>query len=151
MRRDQACGCPRSEALSLLLDGEIAASARREIETHAAACPVCGAMLRDFGELRTALGALGRACVGVDVAALVDARLPPRAAPRPRPRRQGWRWQLVPAGLAAACMLATGAYLGMLLGGGAALGVARPPALAVFDAVPPGGLCLAPLCYSPGR
>ncbi len=147
MRRDTACHCPRAEALSLLLDGEIAGSARREIEAHATSCPVCGAMLRDFGELRTALGALGAASARVDIAGLVDQRLPARAPARPARQRRGWRWQLLPAGFAAAGVLAIGAYLGMLLGGSAGVGVARPPAVAVFDAVPPGGLCVAPVCH----
>jgi anti-sigma factor RsiW len=151
MRRDTAQECPRAEALSALLDGEISGRARREIETHAAACPVCGAMLRDFGEVRRGLDALGAAPPAVDIAALVDRRLPPRAAGRPARQRQGWRWQLVPAGFVAAGVFATGAYLGMLLGGGAAVSVARSPAVAVFDAVPPGGLCVPPLCYGQGR
>jgi anti-sigma factor RsiW len=154
MKRDTPHDCPRVEALSLLIDGEISGAARREIEAHAASCPICGATLRDFRGLRSAFSALGDSPAGVDIAALIDARLPPRAPPRPaRPagQRSGWRWQLAPAGLAAAGVLATGAYLGMLLGGGAAVSTARPPAVAVFDAVPPGGLCAAPICYGQGR
>ena len=152
MTMDTPHDCPRVEALSRLVDGEISGGARREIEAHAASCPVCGATLRDFGELRSAFSVLGGTSAGVDVAALIENRLPPRAQARPAaPRRSGWRWQLAPAGLAAAGVLATGAYLGMLLGGGAAVGVARPPAVAVFDAVPPGGLCLAQACYGRGK
>ena len=153
MRRDTPDDCPRVEALSLLIDNAISGSARSEIETHAASCRVCGATLRDFGELRSALGALGRSSAGVDIAALILERLPPRPAltASPARRRRGWRWQLAPAGLAAAGVLATGAYLGMVLGGGAAVTAARPPAVAVFDVVPPGGLCVAPVCYGGGR
>jgi len=153
MKRDAPHDCPRIEALSLLIDDEISGSARRDIEAHAASCPICGATLRDFGELRGTLGALGRTSAGIDIAALIDERLPPRPAPAARParRRRGWRWQLAPAGLAAAGVLATGAYLGMVLGGGGAVTVARTPAVAVFDAVPPGGLCVAPVCYGGGR
>ena len=151
MKRDTPGDCPRIEALSLLIDGEISASARRAIETHAASCSICGATLRDFSSLRSAFSALGDSPAGVDVAALIDQRLPPRAPLRPARRRSGWRWQLAPAGLAAAGVLATGAYLGMLLGGGAAVGLARPAAVAVFDVVPPGGLCVAPVCFGRGR
>ena len=151
MKRHPPHECPRIEALSLLIDGEIAGSARQEIEAHAAACAVCGATLRDFRELRSGLSMLGGTSAGVDVAALIGERLPPRTPERPAGRRSGWRWQLAPAGLAAAGVLAAGAYLGMLLVGGAAVAIARPPAAAVFDAVPPGGLCMAPICYGRGK
>jgi anti-sigma factor RsiW len=145
----QTHDCPRIEALSALIDGEMTGSARREIEAHAASCPICGAKLRDFRGLRIAFGGLGDTPLGVDVAALIDSRLPPRTTAHPARRR--WRWQLAPAGLVGVGAIAMGAYLGMLLGGSAAVGVARPPALAVFDAVPPGGLCVAPVCYGRGR
>ncbi len=155
MKRDTPHDCPRVEALSLLIDGEISGAALREIEAHAASCPICGTTLRDFRGLRSAFSALGNSPAGVDIAALIDARLPPRAPPRaavrPSRPRSGWRWQLAPAGVAAAGLLAAGAYLGMLLGGGAAVSAARPPAIAVFDTVPPGGLCAAPICYGRGR
>jgi anti-sigma factor RsiW len=150
MKRDTPHECPRLEALSLLIDDEVSGSARRDIETHAASCPICGATLRDFSSLRSAFRALGESPAGVDIAALIDERLPPRAPSRRLRPRSGWRWQLAPAGLAAAGVLATGAYLGTLLGGGAVT-VARPPAVAVFDVVPPGGLCVAPVCYGGGR
>jgi anti-sigma factor RsiW len=151
MKPDTSHDCPRVEALSLLIDGEIAGIARREIETHAASCPICGATLRDFSGLRSAFSALGDSPAGVDVAALIDERLPPRAPARPARARSGWRWHFAPAGLAAAGVLATGAYLGMLFGGGGVVSAARTPALAVFDVVPPGGLCAAPICYGRGR
>ena len=148
MKRDEH-DCPRIEALSALLDGEMTESARRDIEAHAMSCPICGATLREFSRLRAAFGRLGEGPAGADVAALIDSRLPPRTTTRPA--RERWRWHLAPAGLVAAGALATGAYFGMLLGGSAAVGVARPPAIAVFDAVPPGGLCVAPICYGRGR
>ena len=151
MKSDTPPDCPRLEAISLLIDGEISGAARREIETHAALCPICGATLREFSGLRSAFSALGDRPAGVDIAALIDERLPPRTPGRPARQRSGWRWQLAPAGLAAAGVLATGAYLGMLLGGGAAASTARPPAVAVFDVVPPGGLCTASICYGRGR
>jgi anti-sigma factor RsiW len=135
----------------MLFDGEIAGSARRETEVHAASCAICGAMLRHFGELRTALSMLDEAPAAVDIAALVDNRLPPRPAAHPVRQRQGWRWEFLPVGLVGAGVLATGAYLGMLLGAGATVGVTRPAAMAVFDAVPPGGLCLPPVCYRQGK
>jgi hypothetical protein len=110
---------------------------------------VCGAAFRTLGELRASLRTLGDAPVGVDIASLIEHRLTPRAHARPARRRSRLRWlELAPAGLGAAGALATGAYLGLLLGGAPAAGVARPAAMAVFDAAPPGGLCAAvPSCY----
>jgi hypothetical protein len=142
--------CPRIEALSALLDGELAAPHDADIAAHAAVCPVCGAALRTFGELRASLRTPRNERVGVDIASLIEGRLAPRAHPRPvrGRRRLGWL-ELAPAGLGAAGALATGAYLGLLLAGGPVASAARPAAMAVFDAAPPGGLCAgAPSCYS---
>jgi anti-sigma factor RsiW len=136
------------EALSALLDGELAAREDAEIARHAAVCPVCGAAFRTLGELRASLRTLDDAPLDTDIASLIEDRLAPRTPARPARRRSRLRWlELAPAGLAAAGTLATGAYLGLLLAGGAAVSVARPAAMAVFDAAPPGGLCAAPSCY----
>jgi anti-sigma factor RsiW len=151
MKRDSPHDCPRVEALSLLVDDEISGSARDEIEAHAAYCPLCGAMLRKFRDLRDALGGLEAPAPGVDIATLIDARLAPRTQSRRARRRAGWRWQFAPAGLAAAGVLAMGAYLGMLLAGGTTVNTGRAPAVAVFSSVPPGGLCLMPACYPRGK
>jgi anti-sigma factor RsiW len=63
--------CPHAEALSALIDGELSASERERIAAHAAACPVCGATLSRFVELRNAFSSIGDADPGVDIAALV--------------------------------------------------------------------------------
>ena len=141
--------CPRMEALSALLDGELSASEDAEIAGHAAVCPVCGAAFRTLGELRASLRTLGDTPLNVDIASLIEHRLAPRAHARPARRRSRLRWlDLAPAGLGAAGALATGAYLGLLLAGAPSAGVARPAAMAVFDAAPPGGLCASvPSCY----
>ena len=75
--------CPRMEALSALLDGELPASEDAEIAGHVAGCPVCGAAFRTFGELRTSLRTLGNVPVGVDVASLIEHRLSPRPPAHP--------------------------------------------------------------------
>lgn len=148
----QAHDCPRTEALSALIDGELAGRERDEIAAHAAACPLCGTVLADFGELRSHMEPLGRAAAGVDIAQLIESRLPARRRRAAAGRRDGWRWQFAPAGLVAAGALAAGAYLGALLASGTAAVAARPPAMAVFDAIPPGGLCAGlPSCIRPGR
>ena len=151
MRRDIPHGCPRIEALSSLVDDEIWGSARDEIQDHAAACPLCGATLQAFRDLRRDLQALPDTGPGVDIATSIGDRLPPRTKARPTRRRIPWRWEFAPTGLAAAGVLALGAYLGMLLAGGTTVQVARSPAATVFGTVPPGGLCLTAGCYERGR
>jgi len=143
--------CPRTVELSALVDEALAGREREAIAGHAAACPLCGDMLRDLNEQRTLFRRLPERRLEVDIAARIDSRLAPRAQPRrPAAERKGWRtWQLLPSGLAGAAVLAGGLYLGVLLTGGAAV---RPAAMAAFDPVPPGGLCVGlKSCYAPGR
>jgi anti-sigma factor RsiW len=135
--------CPRTEQLSALVDGELPVRPRREIESHAAVCPACGAMLRDLTELRLALRPLSEAPPGVDVTPLIEPHLASRGGRRHvQPRAPWWQvWQLLPPGLAAAVVLAAGAYLGALLVGGAAVSATQSTTMAVFDPIPPGGIC----------
>jgi anti-sigma factor RsiW len=137
------------EALSALVDDELAAPARAEIETHALSCPVCGAALADLNALRARFAALPELRVGFDLApAIADRIRVAERALRARPARERLRWwQAFPAALGAAASLSAGAYVGsfLVVGGGA---VASPAAIemSVFDAVPPGGICLGPAC-----
>jgi anti-sigma factor RsiW len=146
--------CPRTEQLSALVDDELPARPRQEIESHAAACPACGAMLRDLTELRLALRPLSETQPGVDLAPLIEPRLAPRSRRRQaQPRAPWWQvWQLLPPGLAAAGVLAAGAYLGALLAGGAAVSATQSTAMAVFDPIPPGGICVGmQSCFKRGK
>jgi anti-sigma factor RsiW len=147
--------CPRTEELSALIDGELAGAARAEIASHATSCPLCGATLRELGELRDALQPLTAARVGFDLAPLLDSRLSARGtrARRPVPDRNWWQgWQWVPSGLAAGAVLMAGVYLGGLLGGGSGVVALQPAAMALFDPVPPGGLCAGmQSCYPLGK
>lgn len=138
--------CPRAEALSALVDGELSAGEREQIAAHTIACPVCAAMLTRFVELRSAFSGIADADPGVDIAALVAPQLRPRQSARERRPRRRSSWQLAPLGAAAVGVLATGIYLGMLLTGGAAVVAADPSPMSVFDAIPPGGLCLGASC-----
>ena len=153
MNDETTADCPRIEELSALIDGELKGRAGEAIRAHAAHCPLCGAALRDFMAMSAQLQVLREDRLGVDLAAIVGPRLPPRTpahGKRP-PRRWGDLWQFAPGGLAGAGALAAGAYLGLMLvaGGGAAL---RPTAMTVFDAVPPGAVCAGlPLCSPRGR
>jgi uncharacterized protein (DUF1501 family) len=111
-------------------------------------------MLRDLGELRSALRPLAAARAGVDLAPLIEQRLTARERPHRAARGRSWwhGWQILPSGLAAAGVLATGVYLGALLTGAAGATVMRPAAMAMFDPVPPGGLCVGlSSCYPLGK
>ena len=142
----QTHDCPRAEALSALIDDELAPAEAEEITAHASRCPVCGGTLRRFVELHSSLAGIGDVDPGVDIAALVQPQLPPREPAKARRARRRSPWQLAPFGVAAAGVLATGVYLGMLLTGGSAMVITRTAPMAVFDAVPPGGLCVGSLC-----
>lgn len=146
--------CPRTALLSALIDDELPVHPRREIELHAAACPLCGAMLRELTELRLALRPLREAPPGVDLVPLIAPRLSPRGRrPRAQTLAPWWNvWQLLPTGLAAAGVLAAGVYLGALLTGGAAVSATQLSTMAVFDPIPPGGICTGlQSCYAGGQ
>ncbi|MDP2241960.1 MAG: zf-HC2 domain-containing protein [Burkholderiales bacterium] len=142
--------CPRTEQLAALIDDELAPDAREQVTSHAAACPLCGAMLRDLAGLHAALQPFTAARVGFDLAPLVEQRLAASGQRQQRGREPRWwqGWRLAPSGLTAAGMLTVGVYLGALLAGGAGVAVARPAAMAVFDPIPPGGICVGlQSCY----
>ncbi len=153
MRPEQQPECPRTEQLSALIDDELAREPREDIANHAAACPLCGAMLRELTEQRSLLHSLAATGAGVDLAPGIERRLARRRGPRQKAVEGAWwrGWRLAPAGLAAASVLATGIYSGALLTAGAGI-AARPAAMAAFDPVPPGGICVGvPSCYPRGR
>ena len=145
-------GCPRTEAISALIDGELGESAAQELELHAAHCAQCGAVLLEFTSLRRDLQALREMRSGVDIAALVLPRLPKPAVPPRKPaRRWGGLWQLGPRAVGGAAALGVGAYLGLTLvaGGGVAL---RPASMSIFYGEPPGAYCAGlPSCSARGR
>lgn len=150
MKSQQTSDCPRSAQMSALIDNELAGEARVEIESHAASCPVCGAMLQDMTELRSALRPLAAARLDFDLAPRIEQRLTPRRKPqRAAPAGSWWLgWQLAPSGLAAAGVLAMGIYLGALLTGGSGAVATQSIAMAAFSPIPPGSLCLAAAtCY----
>lgn len=152
--KQQRPDCPRTEQLSALIDDELPARPRQEIEDHAGTCPLCGPMLRELTELRLALRPLGEAPARIDLVPFIEPRLAPRARrPHSKPDRSWWQgWQMLPSGLAAAGVLAGGVYLGALLAGGAAVSTTRFTTMAVFDPVPPGGICVGfQSCYPRGN
>jgi len=145
-------GCPRTEAISALIDGELGEAAAQELSRHAAQCAQCGSALLEFTGMRADLRALREIRSDVDIAALVLSRLPKPAVPRRKPARHwGGLWQLGPRALGGAAALGVGAYLGLMLvaGGGVAL---RPASMSVFSGEPPGAYCAGlPSCSARGR
>lgn len=142
---------PDPSALSAWLDGELTAGERQEMASHLAACPACAARLDELRALSADLKALPDDSLGFDLAALIAGRLD---APQRRPARSaaaargGWfgRW---PAGVGAAASIALGIALGSALDAGSGASAPRVAALSVFDAMPPGNLCIGlPSCYS---
>ena len=149
--------CPRTEALSALVDDELVEPARVALAAHVAGCAICAPVLAEFRQLRTTFAALSDVAPDVDFAWLVDRRIAaaagvPQPKPQPRPQRWHW-WQLAPAALGGAVSLSLGAYLGSALMLGSQVTV-QPAALqlAAFTAIPPGALCPAlQACNSMGR
>ena len=84
--RTQA-GCPRTEAISALIDGELDIPASQELRLHAAQCAACGSALLAFTGMRADLWALREIRSDVDIAALVLPQLPKPTAPRRKPAR----------------------------------------------------------------
>ena len=149
--------CPRTEALSALVDDELVEPARLALAAHVAGCAICAPVLAEFRQLRTTFAALPDVAPGVDFALLVDRRIAAAAGaskPQPKPRPQRWRWwQVAPAALGGALSLSLGAYLGSALILGSQV-TAQPAALqmAAFTANPPGALCPAlQACNPTGR
>lgn len=152
MNDQTQAGCPRTEAISALIDGELGESAAEELRLHAARCAQCGSVLLAFTGMRTDLRALREIRSDVDIAALVMRRLPKPAVPRREPARHwGGLWHIGQRALGGAAALGVGAYLGLTLvaGGGVAL---RPASMSVFSGEPPGVYCAGlPSCSARGR
>jgi anti-sigma factor RsiW len=150
--------CPRIEALSALVDDELAGADRVALDAHVTDCAICAPVLAELRQLRGTFAALPAPELGVDLAPLVDRRIAAAgvSAPKPTPtlRPQRWRWwQLAPAAFGGAVALTLGAYLGGALMPGSQLG-AQPAAqqMAAFTANPPGALCPAlQACNPTGR
>src|SRR5665647_3117068 len=143
--------CPRTEAISALVDDELAEPA---LDAHVEGCAICAPVLAEFRQLRTTFAALPDVTPNVDFAFLVDRRIAAADVPKPKSKPQRWRWlQLAPATLGGALSLSLGVYLGGTLMLGSQI-TAQPAALqmAAFTAIPPGALCpaLQP-CNSMGR
>lgn len=141
---------PDLDQLSAYLDRELDPGEQRRVAAHLATCPLCTAQLGELQELAVGLRALPTESLGVDLAGVIEGRI--AAAPRlAMPgRRRGWlgRW---PVALGAAASIAVGVFMGSALVAGGAVSTPRVTALHVFDALPPGSLCIGlDSCYVKG-
>jgi len=147
--------CPRTEALSALVDNELPEPERGALATHVTGCAICAPVLAEFRQLRTTFAALPEVAPGIDFASLVDRRIATTAgSAKPLLRPQRWRWwQIGPAALGGALSVSLGVYLGSALMLGSQV-TAQPAALqmAAFTAIPPGALCpVMQVCNSTGH
>jgi len=147
--------CPRTVAISAYLDDELPTGAERAgLQAHLAVCPACAALLSDLRELHGAFQALPDEPLGVDLSEVVRGRLAaePRAprAPSAPQRRRSWR-DLLPMGIGASAAVTLGLVMGsMLVVAPGAVVAPRVAAMAVFEPVAPGGLCIGfDACYAP--
>ena len=143
--------CPKTLEISAFLDEQSSPAERARLDAHLAHCAQCAALLADLRGLRAALRALPEETLGYDLSEVIRGRLaaaaPTRAAP---PRWRGWR-EFLPLGIGATAAVSLGLVMGLALTAASGGAVApRMAAMAVFDPVAPGGLCIgSEACYAP--
>ncbi len=131
--------CRRSEDLSAYLDNELDKKSRLKFEMHLDGCSACKEMLQDLHCLQGCFQSLPQQEVGFDLAPGVLAAAGRRASATRWPRLSFW--QLLPVSFTAAATISLGIFLGTsLISPHDTEPVA--PTLAMFDPIPPGGLCI---------
>ncbi len=134
--------CIKSTALSAYIDGELSDIETGELRSHLATCDLCQEMLEDSRYLRRDLRAIPCATVGFDLAPILQGKL---AAHQQHVAR---RWGALPLSFAASLTVALGILLGSILANAPTRANTAPPAMALFDPIPPGGLCVGlDSCY----
>lgn len=143
--------CPRVEALSARLDDVLSDRERERVDAHMRDCPVCGEAFARMRALHGALRELPDTRLGVDLSGVVEGRIAGLPVGRRGADRRGFAPGL-PIGVALAASLALGLALGLALtAGGGVAGIPRVAAMAVFDPIAPGGVCIGlDACYRSG-
>ncbi|MFN4352153.1 MAG: anti-sigma factor family protein [Hylemonella sp.] len=145
--RPPSAHLPDLPELSAYLDGELDARARQRMASHLAACPACSTELQRLQALSASFKALPEEALGFDLAGVIEGRL--SSAPRPSATRRrlgspGW-W---PVAAGAALSITIGTFMGSALIPATAVTSPRLATMRVFDAMPPGNLCIGPAsCY----
>ncbi|MBI2278283.1 MAG: zf-HC2 domain-containing protein [Dechloromonas sp.] len=128
--------------LSAYVDGELAAESRQRVDSHLAVCPDCATQVARFASLSADFAKFREESLGFDLAGVIEGRI---AATERRPGRASGRGRFVrwSIALGAAGALVAGTQLGTVLVAGSGAGSTPPVAtLRVFDAMPPGNLCV---------
>lgn len=145
-----AMHAPDLPELSAYLDGELDAGERRRIAAHLSACATCAAYLVKLQVLSSGLKALPEDKLGFDLAGVIEGRLANAPRPPVARRRRDW-WLGLPVAVGAAASIAAGVLMGSALVADGAAMAPRMAALRVFDAMPPGNLCIGhESCYVGG-
>ncbi|MCC6534194.1 MAG: zf-HC2 domain-containing protein [Burkholderiales bacterium] len=144
--------CARAADVSAYVDGELAGDALAEFERHLAACATCAALASRLQQLATDFRMLPEPQLGFDLAALIDERLAREQSRAKTPRAPRWQpWRILPQALAGLASAGAGVMMGVLVIGAPAGAIGQPALMAVFDPIPPGGVCLAtPACPAAG-
>lgn len=143
--------CPRDDEISAFADQMLAPEARQEFALHLRSCAACSQRLERLNLLRRDLQQLPSPTLGFDLAARLQPQLESQLRQRParaRPRPPRWSWLgWSGPGVAAACSIVAGIWLGGMLVGSGVTVAPSPAMLRVLGPVPPGSLCAAPeLC-----
>ncbi|MBA3031541.1 MAG: zf-HC2 domain-containing protein [Gammaproteobacteria bacterium] len=142
-----AMHAPDLPELSAYLDGELDAGERQRVAAHLSACATCATHLADLQALSAGLKALPEDKLGFDLAGIIEGRLASATHPPAARRRRDW-WLGLPVAVGAAASIAAGVFMGAALVAGGAATAPRMAALRVFDAMPPGNLCIGlESCY----
>lgn len=142
--------CPRIEALSALIDGELGEPERMAVQAHADQCPVCTPVLAGFRQLHARFAALDATTPDFDLAPEVDRRIDAAIATglrtptrTTRPARARW-WQFALLAPGGAFAVSAGLWLGAALPGAAPIAHATAAQMVPFSTVPAGALCPVP-------
>jgi anti-sigma factor RsiW len=142
--------CPRIEALSALMDGELGEPDRMAVQAHADRCPVCAPVLAEFRHLHARFAALDSSTPDFDLAPEVDRRIGAaigaglgKPTPPSRPARAPW-WQLALLAPGGAAAVSVGLWLGAALPAAVPSAQAAAVQMVPFSTVPAGALCPVP-------
>jgi len=147
--------CPSIKDISAYVDGELPEARRRHMVSHLSQCLACANVLRELEGVRAIFRSFPKYQVGFDLSPSIRARL--AAAPDDSGSNRWVRriFQLMPLSLTVAATMVAGIFIGTLL---TVPGKVYVPtglegqAMAMFDPVPPGNVCVGHVsCYNRGR